>query len=178
METHVRIRRMPLVIIAVAVCLASVVVGWFFGGLAAIGYVLHGSTMLDLKVPSQQMRGVGPLAGVVGGLLAGLLWCCVIVRRVVRRRSDESLVLAGCIWGVLVGVLTTVEVHATLFWVARMVSWPVPRSDVRWFLGIGLVCGAVAGGLLGLASGAACGWVARRFCASQPSSSALSPASE
>lgn len=178
METPVRIRKMPLVIVAVAVCLASVVVGWFFGGFAGVGYVLDGSIMKGLKVPGRYVGGVGTLAGMIGGLLAGLLWCGVMFRRVVRGRSGADLTVAGGVWGVLMGVLTTVGVHATLFGVAYMVSWPVPRSDVVRFLGIGLACGVVAGGLLGLASGAACGWVARRFRARQPSTSALSPASE
>ena len=178
METPVRIRRMPLVILVVAVCLASVVVGWFFGGLAGAGYAFAPSSPLGLKVPGWYVGRAGVLAGAFGGVLAGLVWCEAVVRRAMHRESTDGVALAGGGWGVLVGVLTTVAVHGTLLWVARSVDWPIQREQIEYFGLIGLTCGIVAGGLLGLLSGAACGWAVKRARLREPSIIVSPPASE
>lgn len=49
-------------------------------------------------------------------------------------------------------------------WVIFAVMTHLPAADhVALLVAVGLACGAVAGGILGLLSGAACAWMVTRF---------------
>jgi len=160
-ETPVGIRKTPLVILVVAVSLASVVLGVFFGFLAGAGYVVwHGEG--GGKRPVEILLLTGSTTGGVGGLLAGLLWCRVMFRKALVGESGGTLAATGGRWGLLVGVATAVLLHVVLVATLFIVVFPLAIGSITQLIGIGLACGVVAGGLLGLLSGAVWAWLAKR----------------
>lgn len=132
-----KLKAMPLVLLGVFVCLAGTFVGGFFGMLASLMYD-EGDILPE-----------GIFLGAGGGLAAGLLWRHVIIRRAAR--GGGALVACGALWGLLVGVLDTLFVHAGL----TITTW---SCDVGAFL-LGLAFGAAAGASVGAVCGLLC-WAA------------------
>ena len=115
------------------VCVAGVLVGGLFGSLAPWLYSL-------LDVP-QYLFTTGIVFGGMSGLLAGVLWCFWFLRKIQSPPPYHSVVGRGTLFGVLVGILATVILHAGLMLAAE-----------RWApdaLASGLMFGIPAGGLLG-----------------------------
>ena len=144
------------------VCLASTLIGCFFGLLAALEYQPISRGVPGIPPPAQSLFSVGEWTGGLGGLLAGLLWCRVMFRKALSREPDEELAGVGVKWGMLVGAATTVVLHAALFIADCVIRQPASYGAPSLILvSIGLICGVGAGGFLGLLSGAACKRVAK-----------------
>jgi hypothetical protein len=126
--------RKPLLV--TLVLLAGACVASFFGLLASLMY----------GIPEQhdQFEKVGPWWGAATGLIAGVVWCAVMLRGSRRR----GFVAAGALTGLGVGVLSTVLLHAVLIARADRVEPMVPL--------VGLGCGIVAGVIVGAICGAIC----------------------
>ncbi|HOW71478.1 MAG TPA: hypothetical protein PKY77_12815 [Phycisphaerae bacterium] len=153
--------RLP-VIFRVAVCLVSLLIGAFSGFLAGAGYLIwHGETP-GMRASVQILLATGSGTGGIGGVLAGLIWCRVMFRKVLSGVSGGKLIMAGGKWGLLVGVATTVTLHVVLLMTLIGVALLPAAADVMLLIVIGLACGVVAGGIFGLLSGAVCGWLVRR----------------
>jgi hypothetical protein len=105
------------------VCLAGAGVGAFFG---------------SFEYP------LGTVLGAVGGIVAGLLWTWIMLRR--ARAGWGSAPLVGTGWGIVVGLLATAILHGGLIWFGI-------ASDAI-VLGVAVVCAIVGGAITGLVCGA------------------------
>ena len=126
-------------LLRVLVCGAAALVGGFFG-LAASG------TYSGFGGAARHTAGI--LLGGCGGVLAGVVWCRVMVpraRRTWRTGGGGKLVIGGLIWGIYVGLGCTVLLHAGLM----IVAWRFEPA----LLALCLPFGAVAGLLTGLLCG-------------------------
>jgi len=126
----------------VLVCGAGAIVGSLFGLLAALGYQLNRMVTLLPELP--RIWTVGGVSGGLGGLLAGIIWCGVMIPRAIHGRH-QRLVLSGTWCGILVGLLCTAILHVALVFTAGRFDPPL------------YVMGAILGVLAGAATGAICG---------------------
>ncbi|MBP7747994.1 MAG: hypothetical protein KA383_17915 [Phycisphaerae bacterium] len=141
-ETHVA-RRSVVLFTCIVLVLGTVTAG-FFGLFAGAAY----GFMVSWDAPVFGV--IGLCCGAFAGLLAGVAWCWVMIRRA-RRSSERGLAGLGALVGFGVGVLSTILLHALLMFMSS-------HADDMVLL-IGLGCGAVAG----LAVGAICGALLRWF---------------
>jgi len=126
----------------VLVCGAGAIVGSLFGLLAALGYQLNRMVTLLPELP--RIWAVGGVSGGLGGLLAGIIWCGVMIPRA-RRSGPERLILAGTRYGIWAGLLCTAVLHFALAIAANQADASV------------VIMGAILGVLAGAATGAICG---------------------
>ena len=99
-------------------------------------------------------ENVGSIAGGAGGLVAGILWCSIVVRLAIRR-PGANVTLHGCWTGVVVGLLATIVLHVPLAYAAEYAV----GSPQMIIIAIGVACGIVAGAIVGAICGAVCRWV-------------------
>ena len=150
------VSRKPRLFLKVFIYLAGVVVGGYFGGLAFfIGYDVH-----DVEIHVDLLIGCALGAG--GGLLAGWLWCYLLLDRLFRQPQGRptffSLLILGPLAGLLVGLVATLILWVGLS-VLSFIQYLSLDDAVRNFLKIipiGLTFGAAAG----VATGLGCGIVA------------------
>ena len=128
-----RIRKWPFIVAGVFVCAAGAGVGGFFGAVASSLYDMEDSHLLDL----------GLWLGIAGGLLAGIVWCRVMLRAAQRYRDGSSgvgMVGWGALWGIIVGLIATVIVHGGL-----IIASSGPYTAAIWGLPFGIGAGAGTG---------------------------------
>lgn len=145
--------RIALVLFVMAVVVAGVVTAWFFGALA-------GST-LQIGFndgPSNFVFAVGQWWGAFTGLIAGIVWCSLVVPRAVRS-AGRGIGQAGAATGACVGLLSTVLLHGGL-------AIAVGTFNL-FILLVGLACGAGSGALVGAVCGWACGRLVQRESATE-----------
>ncbi len=144
-------RTWPFVILAILVCVAAGLVETFFGALAAGGYEMGVEAEADQGAESGGRNlfpfSTGIVLGAVSGILVGAAWCWPMIR-LARRGPGMSLVGNGILYGILAGVGSTVVLHLGLVIATREANLPI--------IGIGFLCGVVAGFFVGLISGLAC----------------------
>ena len=151
-------RRLPIELV-ILVCLIGMAAGGFFGFLA--GDIYAANARMDarrhdpqaaqsengyahIRHKSNMMHRIGLATGVVGGLLAGVIWC----RRIAARLGQDGtlgLIIYGAKWGVIAGCIATVLLHLAL--------WIASCSLAPFLLVSGLICAVV----VGLVAGAFCG---------------------
>ena len=130
-----RIRKWPFIVAGVFVCAAGACAGGFFGALASLLYGMEESLGLWL--------------GIAGGVLAGVVWCRVMLRAA-QRYSDGSsgagMVGWGALWGIIVGLIATVIVHGGLM-IADSGPYTTGKllSSAIWGLSFGIGAGAGTG---------------------------------
>jgi len=153
-------RRLPIELV-VLVCFIGIAAGGLFGHLAGDIYAANARMDARRHDPqaahsengyahilhrSNMIHRIGLATGVVGGLLAGVLWC----RRVTARMGQGGalrVIMYGTCWGVISGCIATVLLH--------LVLWIASRSPDPMLLVLGLIA-AVATGLV---AGAICGGI-------------------
>lgn len=137
-----RAQRLPVL----AVCIASVALGTFFGGCAGAAYSLPvaESHHYDHLVPVVWAVGLG--VGGVGGLVVAAAWCASLTSR--ARRLGSGLLKHGTLRGILAGVACTLLVHIPLILI-------VPRNHGMGAVAfpVGLLIGAATGAILGAIGG-------------------------
>jgi hypothetical protein len=130
------------VILTVVVLIAAAATAWLFGAMAGAMYGVQVSySRVEFNRP---LELIGQWWGACTGLLAGMVWC----RFVLHPSRRDRLVSAGAWTGLMVGVLSTVLLHAVLMAVSERVD--------AFPLVVGLVFGVVAGLLVGAICGAIC----------------------
>jgi hypothetical protein len=144
-----------LVVFSVVVCIASGLMALVFGTLASIPYSGRiGEHTRSAVHGGISMVEAGMAFGGSSGVLAGVLWCGVMVFRVLPGGGGRRLVNHGALWGVVVGVLSTCILHLGL---KMMVAPNVPGHLLA-----GMGYGVPAGLILGWACGEALKEVTRR----------------
>lgn len=151
--------------LTIIVCAAAGSAGFFFGALAAEGYawgygvnvkitwesffgaLAAGGYGQEPGAPNFEVVPGGMLLGTASGLLVGGAWCWYMIR-LARSEPGVPLILQGSLFGLLSGLASTLMLHAGLMANSGMVNLPV--------LGIGLLCGIVAGLGVGLMEGVLC----------------------
>ena len=132
-------RRWPPVALAVFVVIAGTVVGGFFGMLAS-----------SLYSSSHWIHPVGMILGGVGGAGAGIMWSWLMGR--LSPQAGGGILLAGVGWGIVVGTLATIFLHAGLM--AASGIWTLDFLGAILFFGIpaglatGFVCGLLRWGVV------------------------------
>lgn len=136
------IRRAPLITLLVGVSIIGCLVGGCFGALAGVQYSLDFG-WADSGSPRMTagLSVIGPWAGALSGLMAGLVWCRIMIRRSLGAPGQPQTVM-GAFWGVVVGVMATVLLHAALMLVFK-------TADIGPML-VGLIFGLGAGAVTGL----------------------------
>jgi hypothetical protein len=97
----------------------------------------------------------GPLLGAVGGIVAGLLWTRIMLRRARSGFGRGKLVFAGTGWGIVVGLLATAILHGGLiikYTVYPQTAWETLSMN-PFVLLIAAFCAFVGGAI----TGAICG---------------------
>jgi hypothetical protein len=145
MEANKNADGKPLVYLVIGVCLAGGVVAWFFGALAAFAYDLP--YVLGRAQPGMIMAPIGRWWGAFTGLLAGAIWCRWMIPLSIQS-PEENMAKKGAVAGIVVGVVSTILLHAGLMFVSDRAE---PFS-----LAIGLLCGVVAGWIVGRICGMLC----------------------
>ena len=143
--------RTPVILLVVLVLVAGAAIAWFFGLFAGVGYAM-GSGFRD-DSSNKLISLIGQGWGAFTGLLAGAIWCWVVIPRGIRSRG-KGLGRAGAVAGLGVGILSTLLLHFVLT-IASDNSHPSV-----WLIGLG--CGVVAGLVLGAVCGLLCGVALRR----------------
>lgn len=158
--------RVRFIIVAVVVCIAATFVSNFFGSLASMMYAYSRPPLNEGRYDTDANRelirfvkGIGIQVATVGGLLAGILWCRRMSRRL-RNGETNRLARNGAWAGVKVGVLATLLLHIALMLASRRVALIEPA--------IGLVCGIIAGMILGAVFGAICQAMVQPAAGGQP----------
>jgi hypothetical protein len=139
-----------LMVFSVGVCIAGGAVGLFFGLLAQIPYRTN---LVDPPTTSKLARYPGvpslvlPAAAFGGGsgVLAGVLWCGVMICRVLPKPPPRGIVLPGVLWGLAVGVMSTCILHLAL----KMSVPPHVPSALGQGLGFGVPVGLAMGLICG-----------------------------
>jgi hypothetical protein len=136
-----------LVVFSVLVCIASGVVGLVFGTLASIPYSGRmGEHTRNIAHGGINLVEAGMAFGGSSGVLAGVLWCGIMVLRVLPKPAPRRIASLGMLWGLVVGVLSTCILHLGL----KMMAPP----EVQSALLVGLMFGIPAGLVMGLICGA------------------------
>lgn len=136
-------QRRPIILLVAGVLVAGTATAWLFGGIAGQAYGIQ------LETRSVSMNRpvylIGQWWGAFTGLIAGGVWCRVMVP-IAARSAGAKLIGTGAWAGLAVGVLSTILLHVVLMIVSGRVE-PI-------VLMIGLVCGVVAGLIVGAICGA------------------------
>ena len=128
----------PYKIVMILVCVSPVVIGGYFGRI-------------------YEMAGV--LVGGIGGVIAGLLWSCVMLKHTRMGTIGAKLVLMAVILGIVEGVAGLF----LLIIVGPLVTTPFPPDYMRLMLSIVLIYGIVAGAVNGLICGIVWSMVAKKY---------------
>lgn len=127
------IRKWPFIVAGVFVCAAGACVGGFFGAAT--------SALYDMEDP--HLLALGVWLGIAGGLLAGVVWCRVMLLAAQRYRGGSSglgMVGWGALWGIIVGLIATVILHGGL-----IIAGEGPYTAAIWGLPFGIGAGAGTG---------------------------------
>ena len=128
----------PYKIVMILVCVAAGVIGGYFGRIYEMASVLVGG---------------------IGGVIAGLLWSCVMLKHTRMGTIGAKLVLMAVIFGIVEGVagifLLNIMGHALT--TIRLGEW------IAFVLQIGLVYAIVAGAVNGLICGIVWSMVAKKY---------------
>jgi hypothetical protein len=127
--------------ITISVCVAGSFVAGIMGALAGDQY------RPARPIPEESLLGFGFWWGGVTGLIAGIMWCCVMIPLATPNRR-EALNKIGALIGILVGVLSTALLHAGLMLHAG--------EHETWLLRIGICIAIPIGAVVGGISGGAC----------------------
>ena len=151
---EVGLKRLPLIVLGVFVCLTAMFAGALFGAISAALYHTAGRPDMGAGASHDIPTRVGVIAGVASGLLAGAYWTVRMGRRIARGvRGRFRLVLEGGGWGLVVGAGSALLTH-----VALNITWAVAGEEVNIlaglsFIAIGLAWGAVVGFFTGFVCG-------------------------
>ena len=126
----VNLRGLQPMVLLITVCVAGGCVGALFGAI---------------------MLSLGTVLGGLGGVVAGLLWTRIMLRRARAGYGRGQLVFAGTGWGIVVGLLATAILHGGAFILyARSES-----SEIFIILLVAVVCAVIGGAI----TGAICGCI-------------------
>lgn len=166
MPTERRVNVLPLIILSVLVCAAGAAVGAFFGNLASLMYGgFYIPSPGSPPPPSPDHEIIVQVAiwwGAATGLLAGIVWCRIMIRETIRGLVN-SPASRGAWLGVRVGVLSALLLHAGLI-IAWLILWPGKLDTdnlydhaYSGFMNtlVGVLFGTVAGFIVGMLCGAA-----------------------
>jgi hypothetical protein len=147
--------RAPIILLIAFVLVAGAATAWFFGWIAGENYATqdNGHTF---SVPRPVVM-IGEGWGAVTGLMAGAIWCRVMVPKALRA-PQSRWAGAGALAGLAVGLLSTILLHAVLI----AVSAQTDQRILTIVPTVGLICGVVAGLVVGAICGGLCGVAARR----------------
>jgi len=145
--TVTKTRTWPLTVVRIAVYLAGMGVGGFFGLLST--FLWSNPFAPQARIPFIDETGM--ILGGLGGVLAGHWW---LKRMMVRRGDPVTWYLEqGATWGVVVGLADTALVHAGLA-VVRLTAGGIPSGvEVLAIIPLASAFGFVAG----LITGCFCG---------------------
>lgn len=169
-----KIRLWALAPVVVAVCAAGWWAGAFCGSGAAKKYASLDYESFDFFDDAKTLvrrardfpdwevwfesgdRRLGRRCG-LSGLVAGGLWCLVMVlrgRRMVRRhgKAGPSLMVLGALVGAAVGALSSLAIHAAIQIYYRMFLWNGIAVGSLLGLTVGLVLGLPSGALFWLSA--------------------------
>jgi len=147
--------RKPIILLVAVILVAGVTAAGFFGSIAGLAYGMQ----LETRAVSvnRPVYLTGRWWGAFTGLIAGAIWCRVMVPAAIRSRG-RRLTGGGALAGLGAGILSTILLHAVLMIVAIR---PEPTT-LAFVLPIGLACGVVAGLIAGAICGIVCGAAVRR----------------
>lgn len=166
-----RKRLLGLEVVGLLVCLAAAFVGAYYGALSMRLYDPRDAwarrrlfnalpPLGEGGLPRSGLYSIGGVWGGAGGLVAGLVWTCLMARRIghgyrLTGAPPKRIALPGLGWGLVVGGGCGVFVHIPLIIAAppRVAS----LIDVPEFLRVGLIYGL----WIGLWTGWFFGWLAR-----------------
>lgn len=138
------------IVLGIFVCVVATLLSGVLGSLASLlygGFFGYPEPSPEEIATSNLVHAVGGWGGLGAGLLAGVVWCQMMFRRV-RRGQTKQLISSGSWLGVVVGILATVLLHAGLM---------VASARPDFFnLIVGLIFGIPAGAILGVICGAIC----------------------
>jgi len=140
------IRKVPLILLTVLVCVPAIGVGYVFGGMASFLYTFY-AALPDQAPPDPGLavQGLGNLFGSVGGLLAGMLWSALMIRHVVRGRLTlRGLFGMGVVWGAVVGGLAGMFSHVGM---ATVTGRQYYVAGLLFGVGAGVFFGLICAGL-------------------------------
>lgn len=132
------------------VCFAAAIAGGLFGTWASMWYRMSFGRPGSAS-PDGPSAALGLWWGAITGVIAGIVWCRVMVRAVGR---DPAVLLTGrgARLGAWVGILSTVLLHAVLIIAAG-------RLQFSWLL-FGLPFGIIVGAVVGAVCGRIWRWLA------------------
>ena len=131
--------------LAIALCPLSGAFGGWLGGVAAILFQMHWGISSPLR-----FGAMGPLLGLVGGLLAGGAWCAVMIplaMRGLRRKGSASprIIAWGALAGHAAGLLAAGVLIGGLMYCNGQWSRPAVLTGLAASAALGLPLGALAG---------------------------------
>lgn len=136
--------------LAVLVCVAATALAGFLGLFASLLYggLYWGPPEGDPagETAAEHVRTIGAWWGAATGLIAGVLWCWGIQRKIAAAET-ERLVRAGTWLGLKVGVLSTLLLHVALMLVAGRVALVEPLVGLAFGIPSGLILGAICGAI-------------------------------
>lgn len=148
-----RLCRRRLAAVLIVVSLAAGFVGGLFGFLAGLGYglsfYLGGGDSTSIGY-SKFIERLGLGVGAAVGAMAGVAWCWQMTRRASEDRLARPLQTSAWL-GFQAGWAATILLQAVLWWADNEVNPAL--------LAIGLVCGSVAGPVLGCMMSGVIPWV-------------------
>jgi len=154
MPDHFSPRQGRFIILTVVVCVAAGTLSGILGLIASLLYepMLFYTSMDPSIAPYlAYIPQVGIYWGATSGLLAALIWCGLLWRRLARGQT-ERWATWGWKRGVLVGILATISLHTGLM----LVTVWTTVSEMLVSTSVGMLFGIPAGAILGAVCGAIC----------------------
>lgn len=153
------VNRCRFVATAMFICLASTGIGFVASAFAGLGYGLDYRYNWGSGDADPVLSMLALYLGTTGSFFAGVFWCFFMHRRLCQQ-SAGNLPAGGITYGLKAGVAATLVLHGGL--ILNILLHAPGRLDlnVLVFVGIGLVCGVVAGLILGAVGGQLMEWCA------------------
>jgi len=139
------VKWLPLIVFVIAVCAAGLTSGGAWGAVVGTRFLKKGAIG-------------GAIFGATSGILAAVLWCRIMLPRIVRsRRPHADIISYGLKWGGAVGAIAGVIVYT---WLALNVlnQRPYLIHKAPRLMAMAVVSG-VFGSYVGMIVGLVCGWV-------------------
>jgi len=143
--TAPRLRTGAFLWLAIALCPLSGGFGGWLGGVAAMMFQMHWGVSSTLR-----FRAMGPLLGLLGGLVGAGAWCTAILPLAIRRlrrtgRASPRIVAWGALAGHGAGLLAAGVLIGGLMVCNGQWSRPAVLAGLGAAAALGLPLGALAG---------------------------------
>ncbi|HVP12401.1 MAG TPA: hypothetical protein VMV94_14590 [Phycisphaerae bacterium] len=111
---------------------------------------IMGAIAGDTYRPAYELRGEGLVGfgfcwGAVTGVIAGIIWSCVMITLATPKRR-EKLARIGALIGIAVGVISAALLHAGLMLLTGERETWLMRLGIALAIPIGAVVGGISGG--------------------------------